>query len=224
MTLSFLNQKREDYKTIMKINPNTIDSVQWFQSAIDAINTAILLILNPTKKFSRISAIEPAQKEFIEELELLKKELEEHPNRIKAVDNENARKLTEALREQEWKLKTDKQFVDRLSTIIPTNIEFKNKDIFLNSIVRRIFETQDFDERDRKHGEYERDKYAGNVLAIFDFLESFWCHVMVVKTKIGYENIFNLELHKMPKIYTSSKDPITPTIAFSPDYIKSKKK
>lgn len=62
---------------------------------------AIFLILNPTDKFSRMAAIEPAQKKFVEELESLKKELQEHPNHTKALENANARKLAEELKSQE---------------------------------------------------------------------------------------------------------------------------
>lgn len=221
--VTYLEGKREEYKNVIRINPNTIDSVQWFQVAIDLVNIAIFMILNPTEKFSRMSAIEPAQKHFVEELEALKKELEEHPNRKKALENESSRKLMEALKEQDWKIKSDDQFKAWLITMIPDTIKIDNKELFLANVVKRIFETQNFEESDRKYGDYERYKYSGNILAILDLRETtLWAYIIVVKSPFGYEKM-NLQLYKIPKVYTLKKDVIVPSVNLSEEYIVSKK-
>ncbi len=218
MTLSYLDQKREGYKGVLKINPNTIDSVQWFQSAIDTINTAIIIILDSTNKFNRMSAIEPAQRKFVEELEALRKELEEHPNRKKALENESARKLMEALKEQEWKIQSDEQFLVWLNSQIIRPAQ--NKDLFLKNVISRLFRGR-FDE-DIMHGQYERQQRSGSVIAVLDLSYIMDCHMVLSYTDQGSAGL-NIQILRLENKYLNWKEPIIPTIKFQEEYIKSKK-
>lgn len=110
-----------------------------------------------------------------------------------------------------------------LTTTIPSGIEIKNKDIFLHNIVRKIFVTKNFDEADWKYGQYERDKYSGNVLAILDLRKFLGGYVVIVKSPFGYTET-NLQLYKMPTIYTERKEQIIPSVILDEEYLLSKKR